>query len=148
LQAASNPRMAKIYLALGSNLGDKEQNLRNAITAISEQAGKITKISTFYYSKPWGFSSDNDFVNAVICIESELSPFDLLDCTQKIECQLGRTRKTTTTYSDRIIDIDILLYDNLTINSDKLKIPHPHISERDFVFVPLNEIKVQTKNKT
>ena len=132
--------MSLVYLGLGSNLGNKEQNLNDVILQLSLEVGNVIGQSSFFHSKPWGFASENEFANAVVLIETGLSPFDLLNKTQEMEKQLGRTSKTSTDYSDRIIDIDILLYDNLIIDQPTLKIPHPHIAERDFVLLPLIEI--------
>ena len=132
--------MSLVYLGLGSNLGNKEQNLNDVILQLSLEVGNVIGQSSVFHSKPWGFASENEFANAVVLIETGLSPFDLLNKTQEMEKQLGRTSKTSTDYSDRIIDIDILLYDNLIIDQPTLKIPHPHIAERDFVLLPLIEI--------
>lgn len=132
--------MAVVYVSLGSNLGERERNLNDAILKLTLEAGIIVCQSGFYEFEPWGFESENSFLNAVILMETHLSPFELLTTTQQIEKELGRTAKTTQTYSDRIIDIDILLYDNLIINHPTLKIPHPKMLERDFVLIPLIEI--------
>lgn len=132
--------MALVYLGLGTNLGEKERNLNDAIISLSQEVGFVIRSSTFYASKPWGFESDNDFLNAVVLIDTNLTPFDVLSKTQEIEKSLGRTAKTISGYSDRLIDIDILLYDNLIIDQPTLKIPHPLIAERDFVIIPLTEI--------
>ena len=107
---------------------------------MSQEVGFVIRSSTFYTSKLWGFESDNDFLNAVVLIDTNLTPFDVLSKTQEIEKSLGRTAKTISGYSDRLIDIDILLYDNLIIDQPTLKIPHPLIAERDFVLVPFVEI--------
>ena len=131
--------MALVYLGLGTNLGDKEFNLNEAITALG-MVGFVIRQSSFYTSKPWGFESANEFLNAVVLVETNLSPFDVLSVTQKIEKNLGRTSKSTYGYSDRVIDIDILLYDNLIIDQLALKIPHPLLADRDFVLIPLAEI--------
>ena len=132
--------MALVYLGLGTNLGEKERNLNDAIISLSQEVGFVIRSSTFYASKPWGFESDNDFLNAVVLVDTALTPFDVLSKTQEIEKSLGRTAKTINSYSDRLIDIDILLYDNLIIDQPTLKIPHPLIAERDFVIIPLSEI--------
>ena len=132
--------MAFVYLGLGTNLGEKERNLSDAIISLSQEVGFVIRSSTFYTSKPWGFESDNDFLNAVVLVDTALTPFDVLSKTQEIEKGLGRTAKTINGYSDRLIDIDILLYDNLIIDQPTLKIPHPLIAERDFVIIPLSEI--------
>lgn len=132
--------MALVYLGLGTNLGEKERNLNDAIISLSQEVGFVIRSSTFYASKPWGFESDNDFLNAVVLVDTILTPIDVLSKTQEIEKSLGRTAKTINGYSDRLIDIDILLYDNLIIDQPTLKIPHPLIAERDFVIIPLSEI--------
>ena len=132
--------MALVYLGLGTNLGEKERNLNDAIISLSQEVGFVIRSSTFYASKPWGFQSDNDFLNAVVLVDTNLTPFDVLSKTQEMEKSLGRTAKTINGYSDRLIDIDILLYDNLIIDQPTLKIPHPLIAERDFVIIPLSEI--------
>ena len=132
--------MALVYLSLGTNLGDKKRNLKEAILRLSLDIGTIVCQSGYYGFKPWGFESDNSFLNAVVLIETHLSPFELLNKTKEIEKELGRTIKTAQSYSDRIIDIDILLYDILIIDQPALKIPHPLMMERDFVLIPLCEI--------
>ena len=130
------------YLGLGSNLGsDKSHNLRQAIHLINEQAGHVLACSSFIESIPWGFVSDNTFLNAVITIDTPHTPHKLLDITQSIEREMGRTHKTLNQdYTDRIIDIDILLYGNSCINDSRLTIPHPYLLKRHFVYAPLLEI--------
>lgn len=133
--------MPKVYLSLGSNLGNKEDNIRLAIEKIKEQIGAVVRQSALLRTEPWGFDSDNEFVNAAICVDTVLSPRELLRCTQNIERELGRTHKSVNRiYHDRLIDIDILLYGNETINEPDLIIPHPLMYERDFVMIPLREI--------
>ena len=135
-----NNHMALTYLGLGTNLGNKQKNLNDAIIALSIGAGNVLAVSSFVHSEPLGFASENQFLNAVVLFETTLSPFQLLEKTQEIERSLGRTAKSVTGYSDRIIDIDILLYDNELIDQPTLKIPHPKMTERDFVMIPLAEI--------
>lgn len=133
--------MPQIYLSLGSNLGNKEDNIRMAIEKIKEQIGVVVRQSALFYTEPWGFESDNKFVNAAICVETSLSPHEILSRTQQIERDLGRTYKSVNrVYHDRTIDIDILLYGDETIDEPHLKIPHPLMKERDFVMKPLREI--------
>lgn len=132
--------MALTYLGLGTNLGNKQQNLNDAIAALSVEVGGVMAVSSFRISAPWGFDSENTFLNAVVLMETELTPLALLKKTQEIERSLGRTAKSTFGYADRLIDIDILLYDNLFVDQPALKIPHPLIMERDFVIIPLVEI--------
>ncbi|MDO5483183.1 MAG: 2-amino-4-hydroxy-6-hydroxymethyldihydropteridine diphosphokinase [Bacteroidaceae bacterium] len=129
------------YLSLGTNLGDKEHNLLSAISEIERRIGPVKAQSAFLATEPWGFESQNTFLNAAIRIKTELSPLELLDETQQIERDLGRQQKSVNgQYHDRIIDIDILLYDDLHISTPRLTIPHPHMHERDFVLIPLKEI--------
>lgn len=131
----------KIYLGLGSNLGDRQGNISRAYAEIEKLIGAIVRQSALYESEPWGFESDNSFINSVICCETTLSPREVLKNTQSIERQLGRTQKSVDGhYHDRTIDIDILLYDDLTVNEPDLKIPHPLMRQRDFVMKPLSEI--------
>jgi len=131
----------KIYLALGSNLGNKEQNLQRAIGELQQQVGEVLAVSSYYYSEPQGFESDNPFVNAVIWMETRLDPFELLAVLQGVERSMGRkTKSVGRQYADRIIDLDILLYENLQIDHPELKIPHPRMKERDFVMKPLREL--------
>ena len=130
-----------VYLSLGTNLGDKEQNLMSAITEIERRIGPIRAQSAFLTTEPWGFESENSFLNAAVRVETDLAPLALLDETQQIERDMGRTQKSVEgKYHDRIIDIDILLYDDLHIQTKRLTIPHPLMYERDFVLIPLREI--------
>lgn len=136
--------MHTVYLSLGTNLGGKTQNLVSAITEIERRIGPVRAQSAFLTTEPWGFESENTFLNAAVRVETALSPFDLLNKTQQIERDMGRTQKSVDgKYHDRIIDIDILLYDDLHINTPKLTIPHPLMYERDFVLIPLKEILLQ-----
>ena len=136
----------KVYLGLGSNLGDREANVRKAIALIGENIGLVIRQSSLIETEPWGFESANKFLNGVILVETSLTPRQLLKATQKIERQLGRRKivnckLSNRKYTDRPIDIDILLYDDLTVDEPDLKIPHPLMEQRDFVMIPLNEIK-------
>ena len=145
--------MHQVYLALGSNLGDRNAYLERAISLINERVGEVLRRSSFIETEPWGFESSHRFLNGVILCATQLSPRELLKATQQIERELGKTRKHATvrqlstlnsqlsTYKDRPIDIDILLYDDLTVDEPDLKIPHPLMHQRDFVMIPLNEIK-------
>ena len=136
----------QVFLGLGSNLGDKEQQLLTAIRLIGERVGPVLRQSSFLETEPWGFESENRFLNAVILCETSKTPREVLRLTQQIERDMGRkknvNRKSVNRkYKDRPIDIDILLYDDLTVNEPDLKIPHPLMHERDFVMKPLQEIK-------
>ena len=131
-----------VYLGLGSNLGDKRENLACAIRLIGERVGKVLRVSSFIETEPWGFESDNTFVNAVILCETTLTPRQVLQATQKVEREMGRKKKSTDGgYADRCIDIDILLYDDLRVDEPDLQIPHPLMLKRDFVMIPLREIR-------
>ena len=137
--------MAEVYVSLGTNLGDKDNNLRTAVRLMQERIGKVISLSSFYETVPWGFQSEHSFLNAAACIETRLSPEQLLLVTQQIERELGRTQKSSgNAYKDRLIDIDLLMYDNLQIHSDQLVLPHPLMPERRFVLEPLAEIAPET----
>lgn len=131
----------KVFLSLGSNLGNKEGNIIEAISRIRELIGDVERQSTLLVTQPWGFESENTFVNAAIMVVTDMQPLQLLHATQQIERDMGRTEKSVAgCYRDRIIDIDILTYDDLHIATDELKLPHPLMHERDFVMKPLREI--------
>ena len=133
--------MVNVFLSLGSNLGDRRQQLIDAITLLSEKAGYIPAFSSFHASSPWGFSSKHPFLNIAVQIVTTLSPFELLAVTQQIERELGRTAKSNgSQYADRLIDIDILLYDDKVLQTPDLIIPHPLMHQRQFVLQPLAEI--------
>ncbi len=140
----------KSYLSLGSNLGEREQNLRNAVALLSEQAGEVIACSGYYYSAPWGFASANEFCNMCVALDTPYTPLELLHITQQIERQLGRTHKSVNgQYADRTIDIDLLLYytpdgKSVSCSTPELTLPHPLMHERDFVMVPLGEIMQKT----
>lgn len=137
--------MHQVYLGLGSNLGDKEANLKAAVEEIGKRVGEVTSLSAFHASEPWGFTSENSFLNAVCCVLTDFSPMEVLRLTQDIERSLGRIKKSVDgQYSDRPIDIDILLYDDLYMNTPELTIPHPLMQKRDFVMIPLREIAPET----
>ena len=130
-----------VYLGLGTNLGDKEQNLRMSIKKIEGRIGNVVSLSAFYATAPWGFSSENSFLNAAVCVETTLLPLQVLEETQRIERELGRTEKSVNgLYADRLIDIDLLLYDDRVMDAEGLILPHPLMTERRFVMEPLSEI--------
>lgn len=132
--------MHNVYLGLGSNQGDREENIRKAISLIGERVGEVLCQSSLIETEPWGFQSENKFLNGVILVATALTPREVLLATQKIERTLGRRKKTFLHYHDRPIDIDILLYDDLHIDEPNLKIPHPLMHQRDFVMIPLQEL--------
>ena len=151
----------QVYLSLGSNLGQREENLRKAIRLIHERVGEVVRQSSFIETEPWGFESDHPFMNAAVLCLTEKSPREVLRLTQQIERDLGKSKEHATQrgessklkgesskfkvqsskFHDRPIDIDILLYDDLTVDEPDLQIPHPLMNERDFVMIPLKEIR-------
>lgn len=136
----------KVYLGIGTNLGDRKANLMRAVEHINEQAGHVLACSSFIETEPWGFSSDNSFLNAVVAIDTQYTPHELLHITQEIEREMGRTHKSVGgNYSDRIIDIDILLYEDVVVDDEELTIPHPLMWQRSFVYEPLWEISPHLK---
>ncbi len=130
----------QVYLGLGSNLGDRRRHLERAIRLIGDRVGQVTRRSSFIETEPWGFESDHRFVNAVVLCETTKTPREVLLLTQQIEREMGRKQKTVLGYSDRPIDIDILLYDDVTVDEPDLRIPHPLMHERSFVMIPLEEV--------
>ena len=135
--------MPTTYLSLGSNLGDRKQLLHTAINEIAERVGRVEAISSCIETEPVGFDSVHLFLNMAVRVTTELNPYELLKVLKQLERDLGRTRKSHDgIHYDRTIDIDILLYDNLEINSEELQIPHPRMWERDFVIRPLKEILI------
>jgi len=131
--------MAKLYLLLGGNLGDKETIFSEAKRLLKEKVGEITAQSDIYETEPWGFESEDMFWNQALEISTSLSPLEVLCETQQSEAELGRIRKSDR-YDSRMIDIDILFFDNQIIKLENLTVPHPRILERKFVLMPLAEI--------
>ena len=168
--------MHEVYLGLGSNLGDREQQLKQAIRFIDERIGEVVRQSSFIETEPWGFQSDHRFLNAAICCLTDKTPREVLQLTQQIERDLGKTEAHATRraphpssifhlpssiihhpssifhhpssiiHHDRPIDIDILLYDDWKVSEPDLKIPHPLMHQRDFVMIPLKEIMTEQTN--
>lgn len=133
--------MHTVFLSLGSNIGNRKRMLRDAIALIGSEVGCVERESSFVETEPWGYQSPNMFLNCCVKVLTTLAPHQLLEATQGIERKLGRTVKSAGgIYHDRIIDIDILLYDDMSIDAPDLKIPHPLMHDRDFVMVPLKEI--------
>ena len=131
--------MATVFIGIGSNLGDRRLNLEQSVGSIALKAGSVIMQSGIYETEPWGFSSDSSFLNMVIKVETGLEPEELLFQLLDIEKEMGRVR-TGKGYRSRVIDLDILLYDDLVINSGELVIPHPLLHKRMFVLEPLCEI--------
>ena len=139
----------KVYLGLGTNIGSKKDNLTRAIDLLSLALGKCISVSHFIETSPWGFESENSFLNCVATFDTGLAPLELLDTTERIEHELGRTQKSTDgIYHDRIIDIDILLYGENVIEEPRLTIPHPLMHKRTFVLEPLAEIAPEAIHPT
>ena len=165
--------MHEVYLSLGSNLGDREQQLKQAIRFIDERIGEVVRQSSFIETEPWGFQSDHRFLNAAICCLTDKTPREVLQLTQQIERDLGKNEAHATrrapqssalsphpssispqpsalspqpSYFNRPIDIDILLYDDWKVSEPDLKIPHPLMHQRDFVMIPLKEIMTEQTN--
>ena len=132
--------MAIAYLGLGTNIGTKRRNMITAAALLAERVGDILALSGFYETEPWGFESENFFLNAAVKLKTSFSPLELLQITQQIEKELGRTEKSNGAYHDRIIDIDILLYDDEVLRTPQLTLPHSLMHERKFVMDPLSEI--------
>lgn len=131
----------KVYIGLGTNLGDRKANIEAAYTEIEARIGKITKRSSFYKTPPWGFDSTEHFVNTVALVETQLYIGDLLTELKKIEQEKGRKeRKKTEGYSDRLIDLDIIDYNGISYRSERITVPHERMLQRNFVVYPLAEI--------
>lgn len=140
------------FLGLGTNLGDRDENLRTAVALLGERIGDVTSLSAFYVTEPWGFRSDNAFLNAACRVETTLSALEVLDATQAIERDMGRTLKSAGgAYHDRIIDLDLLLALSpdglpLVLSTPRLVLPHPLLHRRDFVLRPLAEIASEVRH--
>jgi 2-amino-4-hydroxy-6-hydroxymethyldihydropteridine diphosphokinase len=132
--------MKIVFLGIGSNLGNREYNLEQAVERIEEYIGQVLKSSSIYITEPWGFKAEEEFLNIVVKIETKLTPSGILGRILMIESLLGRVRDREK-YSSRLIDIDILLYEDIIVEEEILKIPHPLLHKRRFVLVPLCEIE-------
>ena len=133
--------MAILYLSLGTNLGNRQSNFETALMLIGQRIGTVEAISGIIETEPWGFDSPNRFLNMAVQVITELGPRQTLLATQGIEREIGRTEKSAgRVYHDRVIDIDILLYDDLVMDTQELTIPHPLMHKRSFVLKPLSEI--------
>ena len=139
----------RVCLGLGSNLGDRASLLEQAIQLVGERIGQVVCRSSLIETEPWGFESPHRFLNGAVLCETRLTPREVLEATQQIERELGKRQEHATertqrpTYKDRPVDIDILLYDDLTVDEPDLKIPHPLMEERNFVMNPLREIEMK-----
>ena len=137
--------MSVVYFSLGTNLGEKYALMKQAILHIEKRIGHVDAQSAFYETEPWGFQSENKFLNSAVKVTTSLAPLQILDETQQIEREMGRMHKSVGgQYSDRLIDIDMLMYDDLVMQTDVLTLPHPLMHERLFVMEPLAEIAPMT----
>lgn len=130
--------MSRTYVALGSNIGDREENLRTALKHLQENGVDVIKTSTFIETEPYGVTDQPGFVNAVCQVETELAPLELLRLLLNIEQEMGRVRLRR--WGERNIDLDLLLYEDAVLESEELSLPHPDMQNRDFVLIPLAEI--------
>lgn len=134
----SNKQMERVYLATGSNIGDKLAHLAKALELIEVYVGDLVQVSGVYRTAAWGIEDQPEFLNQAMAVDSNLEPETLLLAVMEIERQMGRERRIR--WGERLIDIDILFYGNLVSQSQRLTIPHPFIQERNFVLQPLLEI--------
>lgn len=132
--------MATAYIGLGTNIGKRRGNIVTAAALLAERVGDVLALSDMYETEPWGFESENLFINAVVVLQTELLPMELLDATRQIEIEMGRVQKSDGSYHDRIIDIDILMIDDMVVNNERLIIPHPLMQQRLFVMDPMVEV--------
>lgn len=130
--------MYRVYLGLGSNMGERKAHLDQAVRTLSERLGTVRARSSYYETEPWGVSAQEPYLNMVVEIETEVLPLALLRATQTIEAEGGRERRRR--WDSRTIDIDILFYSKVVAHFPDLTLPHPRIGERNFVLVPLAEI--------
>lgn len=138
--------MAIAYIALGSNLGDKEKNLRRALLLLTQQGVEVLRVSSFLSTEPYGVTDQPQFLNAVACVRTSLAPLALLDVLLATELAMGRVRLRH--WGERNIDLDLLLYEDVVLDLPRLHLPHPDMQNRDFVLLPLAEIAPELKHPT
>lgn len=138
--------MAIAYIALGSNLGDKEKNLRRALLLLTQQGVEVVRVSSFLSTEPYGVTDQPQFLNAVACVRTSLAPLALLDVLLATELAMGRVRLRH--WGERNIDLDLLLYEDVVLDMPRLRLPHPDMQNRDFVLLPLAEIAPELKHPT
>lgn len=136
--------MAIAYIALGSNLGDKEKNLRRALLLLTQQGVEVVRVSSFLSTEPYGVTDQPQFLNAVACVRTSLAPLALLDVLLATELAMGRVRLRH--WGERNIDLDLLLYEDVVLDTPRLRLPHPDMQNRDFVLLPLAEIAPELKH--
>lgn len=135
-----------VYVALGSNLGDRLKNLQEACKRIENMIAPIQHKSSIYLTKPWGFEAATDFYNAAITLLTDLKPGQLLSLLKKIEVDMGRSPKTGIQYESRIIDLDIIDFSGIIFQNPELNIPHPQLDRRLFVCLPLKDLNATWKH--
>ena len=134
-------RYNSLLLSVGGNIGDTTEQFGRLWQLLNERIGKVTVVSPYYKTAPWGFESDHAFTNAAAEVLTTLAPIEVLDATQEIERLLGRTRKSENgIYHDRTIDIDLIAYNDIVMQTERLTLPHPLMEKRRFVLQPLNDI--------
>ena len=138
--------MAIAYIALGSNLGDKEKNLRRALLLLTQQGVEVVRVSSFLSTEPYGVTDQPQFLNAVACVRTSLAPLALLNVLLATELAMGRVRLRH--WGERNIDLDLLLYEDVVLDTKRLRLPHPDMQNRDFVLLPLAEIAPELKHPT
>lgn len=138
--------MSIAYIALGSNLGDKEKNLRRALLLLTQQGVEAVRVSSFLSTEPYGVTDQPQFLNAVACMRTTLAPLALLDVLLATELAMGRVRLRH--WGERNIDLDLLLYEDVVLDMPRLRLPHPDMQNRDFVLLPLAEIAPELKHPT
>lgn len=138
--------MSFAYIALGSNLGDKEKNLRRALLLLTQQGVEVVRVSSFLSTEPYGVTDQPQFLNAVACVRTSLAPLALLDVLLATELAMGRVRLRH--WGERNIDLDLLLYEDVVLDTPRLRLPHPDMRNRDFVLLPLAEIAPELKHPT
>lgn len=138
--------MSFAYIALGSNLGDKEKNLRCALLLLTQQGVEVVRVSSFLSTEPYGVTDQPQFLNAVACVRTSLAPLALLDVLLATELAMGRVRLRH--WGERNIDLDLLLYEDVVLDMPRLHLPHPDMQNRDFVLLPLAEIAPELKHPT
>ena len=140
------PIMSIAYIAIGSNLGDKEKNLRRALLLLTQQGVEVVRVSSFLSTEPYGVTDQPQFLNAVACVRTSLAPLALLDVLLATELAMGRVRLRH--WGERNIDLDLLLYEDVVLDMPRLRLPHPDMQNRDFVLLPLAEIAPELKHPT
>jgi 2-amino-4-hydroxy-6-hydroxymethyldihydropteridine diphosphokinase len=136
--------MSIVYIGIGSNLGDREKNCSRSVDFLEKNGIVIRQESSLYETIPWGLRDQPLFLNMVIKVETELKPQELLELLKNVEIEVGREKSSR--WGPRIIDLDILLYDDIALNEETLTVPHPYLHKRDFALIPLCEIAPDVKH--